>query len=78
MSFLCSSRSFCASSRAFSAALIESAIVYCRLSIMAWIGPNAYRFRTNSAMKKQTIVQIISPGITEMSGFEASTYLTRT
>ena len=80
MSFLCSSSSRCASSRALSAASIE---LLDRLagasSIIFWIGPNAYRFSTKSAIRKQTIVQIISPGVTEMSGFAAtSTYLTST
>ena len=54
-----------------SAASIECRIDSCRWSIIFWIGPNAYRLSTKSAIRKQTIVQIISPGVTEMSGFDA-------
>src|SRR5262245_7997174 len=41
ISFLCSSSSRCASSRASSAASIECRIDSCRWSISRWIGPNA-------------------------------------
>ena len=43
-----------------------------RLSIIAWMRPNASFFNTKNVIRKQTIVQIISPGVTWMSGFEAS------
>ena len=37
-----------------------------------------YRFRHEQVIRKQTIVQIISPGVTWISGFEASEHQTRT
>src|SRR5207253_5283381 len=55
-----------------SASSIDCRIRSRRSSIIFWIGPNAYRFSTKSVIRKQTIVQIISPGVTEMSGFVAS------
>ena len=65
----------CIGGKVFDSYSIDS----CRLSIMFWIGPNAYFFRTKSAIRKQTIVQIISPGVTEISGLDAViTYLTST
>ena len=73
MSARCSSSIRCASSRARSASSIDWRIRSRRSSIVFWIGPNAYRLSTNSVIRKQTIVQIISPGVTWMSGFEAST-----
>ena len=43
-----------------------------RVSIICWIGPNAYLLSTNRTTRKQTIVQIIRPGVTWISGFDAS------
>src|SRR3954452_14601151 len=43
-----------------------------RVSIICWIGPNAYRFSTNRTTRKQMIVQIIRPGLTSIRGFAAS------
>jgi hypothetical protein len=51
-----------ASSRARSASSIDWRIRSRRSSIAFWIGPNANAFSTKSAIRKQTIVQIISPG----------------
>ena len=43
-----------------------------RSSMIFWIGPNAQRLSTKKATPKQTIVQIISPGVTWISGLDAS------
>ena len=45
-----------------------------------WIGPKANFFSTKKTIRKKMIVQIISPGMTLVSGLEAATsiYLTRT
>ena len=43
-----------------------------RERIAAWMRPNATFFRTKKVIRKQMIVQIISPGVTWMSGLDAS------
>src|SRR2546423_1647180 len=63
MSFLCSSSSRCASSRASSAASIERRIASRRSSMSFWIAPKAYLRRTKRTIRKKTIVQIVSPGM---------------
>src|SRR5262249_38743008 len=68
----CSSSSWCASSRALSASSSDWRIRSRRWSIAFWIGANAYRLSTKSVIRKQMIVQIISPGVTWISGFVAS------
>ena len=65
-----------ASSRARSASSSDSRIRSRRSSIAFWIGPNAYRLRTNNAIRKQTIVQIISPGVTLISALAATSSMT--
>src|SRR5436309_971851 len=42
-----------------------------RVSIICCTGPNAYLRSTKNVIAKQTIVQIISPGVTEISGLAA-------
>ena len=48
-----------------------------RSSIAFWIGPNANRLSTKSVIRKQTIVQIISPGVTWISGFDGERHASR-
>src|SRR4051794_6298931 len=72
ISFLCSSSRLRASSLALSASWIANSMRSRRASISCWIGPNAYLRSTKYVMPKQTIVQIISPGVTWISGFDAS------
>ena len=72
ISLRCSSSSLRASSRALSASASAFWIRSRRSSIVAWMRPNASRFRAKKVIRKQMIVQIISPGVTWMSGLAAS------
>src|SRR6185295_5856493 len=72
ISLRCSSSSLRASSRALSASAMACWMRSRRVSIICWIGPNAYLFSTNRTTRKQMIVQIIRPGLTSIRGFAAT------
>ncbi len=68
----CSSSRLFASARACSASAIDCSMRVRRSSIVFWIGPKANFLSTKRVIRNETIVQIIRPGLREISALAAT------